>query len=228
MKKIILCFLISFGYSVFSQEKVNKATYTFKKLLDNVPETEEKFADQINEFAELTDLIVLFNSKYSYYGLEPKDDFASFSDERFIYPLVLLDAYYPKLYVKEKNIFFSHEALIGDKVVIDDNVCIWELFEESKVINGYTCFKAIGKIKSISKENPNRFSKIEAWYCPELPYSYGPSKYNNLPGLVVLAINKDEILFQLTKLEFDVNYEIPLDYLNKKSMTIYEYDEIEY
>lgn len=214
--------------SILSQEKINKATYTFRKPLTNVPETEEKFADQINEFAELADLVVLFNTNYSYYTLEPKDNFISFSDERFIYPLVLLDIYYPKLYVKAKNSFFSNEALIGDKVVIDDNTCVWELLDESKIINGYTCFKAIGKIKSISKENQNRFKKIEAWYCPELPYSYGPSKYNNLPGLVVLAVNQDEIIFQLTKLEFDVDYEIPLDLLKKKTMTIYEYDEIEY
>jgi len=45
---------------------------------------------------------------------------------------------------------------------------------------------------------------------------------------VVLAIKNNEILYQLTKLEFDLNYEIPLDYLNKKSMSVYEYDEIHY
>lgn len=228
MKKIIIYSLFLCCCSVFSQEKVNKATYTFRMLIDNIPETKQEYANEINDFAELTDLIVLFNSKYSYYGLESKSEFDPSLDERFLYTPNSLDAYYPKLYVKEKNCFLNPETLVDDKVVVDDNVCEWELLDESKIINGYICFKAIGKLKWIDKKKTNIFSKIEAWYCPELPYSYGPSKYNNLPGLVVLAINKDEILFQLTKLEFDVNYEIPLDYLKKKSMTIYEYDEIEY
>ncbi|RRJ90556.1 GLPGLI family protein [Paenimyroides tangerinum] len=228
MKKIIIYLMFLSCSSILPQEKVNKATYTFKVLASDTSSFTENFTQEINEFAEFSDLIVLFNSKYSYYGLEPKEDFASFADERFIYTPITLNAYYSVLYLKEKNVFYSHAPLIGDKVVIDDNACVWELLDESKIINGYTCFKAIGKIKSISKENPNLFSKIEAWYCPELPYSYGPSKYNNLPGLVVLAVNQDETIFQLTKLEFDVNYEIPLDLLKKKSMTIYEYDEIEY
>jgi len=172
MKKLILYIVFIFGYSVFAQEKVNKATYTFRVFSSESSVLTEKYVNEINDFAELTDLIVLFNSKYSYYGLGPKDDFASFSDERFLYTSISLDAYYPKLYVKEKNIFLNHEALIGDKVVIDDNTCIWELFDESKIINGYTCFKAIGKLKWIDKKTPNIFSKIEAWYCPELPFSH--------------------------------------------------------
>lgn len=60
----------------------------------------------------------------------------------------------------------------------------WTLTEETKVILNYTCQKAIG--------NKNG-EEVEAWYCPNLPSSAGPSTYFGLPGLILEVKDKDKM-----------------------------------
>lgn len=57
----------------------------------------------------------------------------------------------------------------------------WEIQNESKVIKGYKCKKAVAKV------NFNHLKKgtITAWFCPDLPYPYGPMEYNGLPGIIL-------------------------------------------
>ncbi len=58
----------------------------------------------------------------------------------------------------------------------------WKLTNEKKKFGKYTCFKAT-TIK-INKGYKTYYKKVEAWYCPELPYYFGPINYGGLPGLI--------------------------------------------
>ncbi|WP_458629312.1 GLPGLI family protein [Winogradskyella sp. PC D3.3] len=49
--------------------------------------------------------------------------------------------------------------------------------EESKVINGYTCYLA-----TIDKLNDK---KVKAWYTPDIPVKHGPRGFNGLSGLIM-------------------------------------------
>ncbi len=51
----------------------------------------------------------------------------------------------------------------------------WEITDESKVIGGWNCTKAIRKDKK----------GIEAWFTADLPFTCGPYDCYGLPGLVV-------------------------------------------
>lgn len=54
----------------------------------------------------------------------------------------------------------------------------WEITQESKKIQDYLVFKAIG----ISRYNSKQ---ITAWFAPELNYNFGPDRTSGLPGLVL-------------------------------------------
>ncbi len=61
----------------------------------------------------------------------------------------------------------------------------WELTSKKKEIGNYTCYKAIGVKYGSDKENKITEIPIIAWYCPELPYQFGPFEAVGLPGLVL-------------------------------------------
>ncbi len=64
--------------------------------------------------------------------------------------------------------FFS-EGKVGDVK--------WKLENETKVINGLNCHKAVA----------TNFPMLTVWYTKDLPVSNGPSIYQGLPGLVIWA-----------------------------------------
>lgn len=52
----------------------------------------------------------------------------------------------------------------------------WTLLDGDTIISGYQCFKASTRL----------FGRgYIAWYCPEISMTYGPYKFNGLPGLVL-------------------------------------------
>lgn len=74
----------------------------------------------------------------------------------------------------------------------------WKPQQSSRIINGYTCFNAIGKWRGRT---------WEAWYCPELPYNYGPWKLSGLPGLILEAYDSDrEYVFTAIKITKKFTY----------------------
>jgi len=58
----------------------------------------------------------------------------------------------------------------------------WVLEEGLKMIGRFTCKKAVAVFRG---------RRYTAWYCPDLPYSFGPWKLNGLPGLIVEAGDDD-------------------------------------
>lgn len=55
----------------------------------------------------------------------------------------------------------------------------WKLPQETKLIGGYLCYKAI----NISSNNKKK--KPIAWYTPNISASFGPKQYFGLPGLIL-------------------------------------------
>ena len=58
----------------------------------------------------------------------------------------------------------------------------WELTNETKDIDGYTCYKAVHK-EFIQRSQTYRTST--AWYTLDIPVPYGPAGFGGLPGLIL-------------------------------------------
>lgn len=54
----------------------------------------------------------------------------------------------------------------------------WKITDESKIISGYTCRKAISNLMGLY---------FEAWFTDEIPVNAGPDKYDGLPGLILFV-----------------------------------------
>ena len=95
----------------------------------------------------------------------------------------------------------------------------WEISNESKQIGKFRVLKAT----TTRKLGSNYVEKIEAWFAPELPYSFGPLGYDGLPGLI-LEMHRDSIVYKFKEMkEKDVTIELPK---SSKEMTFEKYYEM--
>ncbi|MFY8096786.1 MAG: GLPGLI family protein [Flavobacterium sp.] len=134
---------------------------------------------QINELqSDLNpDEIKLFKNFYS-------KNFYVFSENKIVLEQVELDN---KKYLLKKNLNYT-----------------WNLTNETKVIGLYNCFKAI-TYKEIYRDNTIKKIPIVAWYCPEIPFGFGPKNYFGLPGLI-LELHDSNVVFYASKLNFDLSF----------------------
>jgi GLPGLI family protein len=101
----------------------------------------------------------------------------------------------------------------------------WLITNESKLIGEYLCYKAV-TTKKVIKIDREVAETVIAWFCPTLPYTFGPSKYAGLPGLI-LELQEKNIVFVIDNISLN-NSEghkiiIPTA---KKEITQLEYYEI--
>lgn len=74
----------------------------------------------------------------------------------------------------------------------------WELYNETKLIGTFLCYKA--KTVEIVLNSKGKFEfPIEVWYTPEIPFSLGPLGYSGLPG-VILELHRENVVFGAKKI----------------------------
>lgn len=71
----------------------------------------------------------------------------------------------------------------------------WKITNESKQIGNFTVLKA-----TTTRRLGSYLEEIEAWFAPNLPYSFGPLGYNGLPGLI-LEMYRDNVIFKLKEIQ---------------------------
>ena len=123
----------------------------------------------------------------------------------------------------------------GELIIISEPIkaWTWEISNEKKNINGYTAYKAIGtKMANVlDPSNPKKGFRLEkvkmvVWFTPEIPGSFGPAGYDELPGLV-LESQRGGIYFIASKIKF--YKKVPKFKINKpikgRGITRKEYSE---
>ena len=92
---------------------------------------------------------------------------------------------------RKKLLFNNSEGFFKkNKYVVTDSLHTnWILTNDTKQIDNYKCYKA-----TLTHSVKSRKGNVTAWYCPEIPYSFGPKGYGGLPGLIVELIDKRGVI----------------------------------
>lgn len=105
-----------------------------------------------------------------------------------------------------KNQLLSSNRIFVTQYLVDESAkqTQWTITGETKEIAGIACQKATGRVKG---------RDYAAWFAPELPYSLGPWKLNNLPGLILEASDSaGEVFFEFERMSSEsstVTLELP-------------------
>ena len=111
----------------------------------------------------------------------------------------------------------------GEVLVKEETNRNWNISTESKKIDNYLCYKATCTENFIARDGTSKVRVITAWFCPQLPYSFGPLEYNGLPGLILeLEKNGNKVIAK--SIVFSDN-EIKIQLPNKKTITKEAYNK---
>lgn len=94
----------------------------------------------------------------------------------------------------------------------------WHIQDETKDILGYSCQKAVGELY-------NR--EWTVWFTMDIPVSEGPWLLTGLPGLILEAVDAENI-FHFTAIELGKNNDLSVEPTSKKSITCSRKELMEY
>ncbi|HLW42367.1 MAG TPA: GLPGLI family protein [Flavobacterium sp.] len=96
-----------------------------------------------------------------------------------------------KLYYKDvinNKVYYTE---LGYQVIDNPLNWNWQITDETSIIAGYTCRKAVSELMG---------GYFEAWYTEDIAVSTGPDKFDGLPGLILYVRTKGmEIIAQSIK-----------------------------
>lgn len=224
MRKLFFLFIILLNLSVYSQ-KNNELEIIYGKLstvnLDsinksNIPnQTKEIITKMLKSIDKVEYRLIINNEKAKFEYLD------YLKDEHFDKKAINLGGGNTTFYdFNENKIFRSDYLNKGKLVFLNKDSLIWNIQNETKLINGYTCYKAIGFTKKYKLRTSKKIShEYEAWFCPEFATICGPGKFYGLPGLIFEANEKNgKIKFYLKKIKInDTN--TPIEIPNTEILT---------
>lgn len=110
---------------------------------------------------------------------------------------------YVETNLNDDEIFESRESMGANFAVatkISDYK--WNITNETKMIDNYSCLKATCLIKNRGQGGAVFDKEVVAYFCPELNYQFGPREFCGLPGLI-LEVVVDNTVIGLESIKFD-------------------------
>lgn len=222
MKRILIIVLfLGFSNLNFCQENINKVQYVYKVKNDFISKDliEKEKKNGLKDNLELiNNSIINYQNKMSFNLTFNKFE-SIFSmnkmlnldfDKQMIFVMAIIKAK-DIIYTDLKNrITLKKIKTLGEEFNVKTNLdsVKWELTQEEKTIGGYRCYKAI--TKSIFKKG----LIIEAWYCPSIPFGFGPKGYGGLPGLI-LELTENRITFFAKEVKMNINEKFNFEFKEK-------------
>ncbi len=234
MVKIYILFVLSNLYFFQSYGQLNRAIY--KQLVKEYDESkisnlglDENQKQLLQAFMKIqseTQFELVFDKNESIYS---KVETLELDEGNQLQKMKNInnDIFYNNIPSKEK-IFNTSQFIQKYNVILDYKTYVWQITNETKVVSGFKCFKALTTV--LDSYNPLKDRQLQlthyAWFTPDLPYSFGPKGFDGLPGLVLEASENGRI-FYVTSIEFDLKNAKPIE-KPKASTTISseEYDKM--
>ena len=211
----ILTFIFTFN-SLYSQS----GQVFYEAISKKYPETKENKADVYIVKLENTKILLelKFNNTVSYFtkaNLRKGDEF-NLGEEGLSILIGYEELYYN---LKDKLLFSDY----GEFLIKTPSNHNWNILSESKKIDNYLCYKATCTESYTARDGKTKERVITAWFCPELPYSFGPLEFNGLPGLILeLEKNGNKVVAKSILLS-DKTIELKIP--NKKTLTKDQYNK---
>ena len=218
MKNKIFLFLFFYQF-LFSQQQytVRYAVVPTKGSLENIDEYSDKTQDLKDFFLVLSkdadktlnvlEYHLIVNNDKSVFKLVAESP-TDFKLNKWAIGLATKDIFYSNKYVSLKETTFNKEKFIITSPLVNN----WTLIKESKIIDGYKCFKATCEKpwRSSPELNENKLNyTISAWYCPKIASIFQPKGLGGLPGLI-LELQDNKITFLMKSINY--NSVEPIDF----------------
>jgi GLPGLI family protein len=107
-------------------------------------------------------------------------------------------------------------------LVSDDEKINWTITSESKTISGFLTYKATYSTSLINYKGEKKEILIIAWFTPIIPISYGPKRYNGLPGLILELEDAVSIIYA-TDVKLNGKEKVKIDIPKGKIISKEEY-----
>ncbi|NER16937.1 GLPGLI family protein [Spongiivirga citrea] len=197
MRFILSVILIATGFLLTNAQQTKSATVTYtvsinpdiKKAasINSLEDDESKLMANnfINQALDVESTL-MFTKNHSFYYVEPG------LEQSFTVPNIthIFAGGKKQFYFdKEKLKLYKQTSILNDNYLVNIDLNDWQIWPETKTINGYHCQKATKKVEK-NKKYPS-----EVWFSTDIKMPYGPSQYSGLPGLVVVA--KSAMQFEL-------------------------------
>jgi GLPGLI family protein len=203
--KYYYVFIISLLNFIAFSQKNGVVTYNFRILED------EKFIK--NEIIGKFFLEAIEGAKHLKFELTFNDSISEFKllknmslDGQNLEMAIIDSRAKKEIYIFKNKIYHNNENGLfkeNEFLIIGPLNQNWKLTNESKIIDGYTCYKATNEYIVVNSKGTFKHPVI-AWFCPQIPISIGPRGYGGLPGLI-LELQEWNSVFGVEKMEFSNN-----------------------
>lgn len=183
MNKALLIILLFSNYIIVSQniEAIYGVAFNQSPTESKDVKTSAElrlFSQKMEEAAKLFELQLIISDSLS---TSKTIETLSIDDDPML--KALMHSFGSYEYFKFKNQKFKLAKVYDKKYLIQyESDFAWDIKNEEKVIQNYTCYKAVS-----IKNN----EEIVAWFCPSFQVAEGPLQFDGLPGLIFeLSTNK--------------------------------------
>lgn len=171
---------------LFSQQVSGKIVYqaSLNFTLADIEREEEKRNERLNYMrkllknAENIDCELIFSSNYSKFSVVKKLKKGNSKPLNLVYSRAGGTKNFYTSLITSMNVIQECQ-LLEECYIIEQPKLEWKLTQDTKVVGGYVCYKAI------NTNSKNKKMKPIAWYTPQIPASYGPKQFFGLPGLIL-------------------------------------------
>lgn len=221
MKKIIiLLFLTINSYAQIQSGKIEyKLVIGYDEKLSN-DAILKPYLEKAQEGAKQISFFLSFNKEASFFKM---NDFVKDENTEFAKAFSVATNSYYTLADSEKKIK-QVDNHFGQFIVNYNEKTEWKLENETKYIGEHLCYKATSEQIIINSKGTFKHP-ITAWYCPNIPFRFGPKGYTALPGLI-LELQERNLIYGAFKIDLKKENDIIAEPKKGKVLTEEEYNKI--
>ena len=219
MKHKIYFILLFLNIGIYAQNNSIYVEYGVKISVEeyflNDKTLAESFINAAKDASKLTFGLIIKDNTSKFYDV---DNGIEISNEIRI---AKIDAKYMGVIYNIKDDIIKQSEFLGKNIYKKEKkVENWILTSETKSIDGYLCYKATNTYTVVNSKGTFKFP-VTAWYCPKLPYNFGPLGYGNLPGLI-LELQVRNVNYHSKKIDLSNKLDFDTEFLKKATIVTEE------